>query len=105
MPESYLLMKTDRIEPPQNQSVSNWHKERHRERVHSQTLKCVPTNVICINNFAESGMTAVKFVNIPFSIPKGRFLLLNPLLDAGGRLESINIELRCFEKAWKSQRF
>ena len=34
-----------------------------------------------------AGLTSVNFVNIPFSIPKGRFLLLNPLLSAGGRHE------------------
>ena len=34
-----------------------------------------------------AGLTSVNFVNIPFLIPKGRFLLLNPLLNAGGRHE------------------
>ena len=37
--------------------------------------------------FAGAGLTAVNFVNIPFSILIGRFLLLNPLLNAGGRQE------------------
>ena len=47
--------------------------------------------VIRINNFAESGLTVVNFINIPFSIPKGRFLFLNPLLNADGRLEVCGI--------------
>ena len=42
-----------------------------------------------------AGLTSVSFVNIPFSIPKGRFLLLNPLLSAGGRHE--------FAAYWKHQ--
>ena len=42
--------------------------------------------VIRINNFAESGLTVVNLVSIPFLIPKGRFLFLYPLLNAGGRL-------------------
>ena len=42
-----------------------------------------------------AGLTSVNFVNIPFSIPKGRFLLLNPLLNAGGRHE--------FPAYWKHQ--
>ena len=42
---------------------------------------------IHVNKFAESGLTAINFVNIPFSVPKGRFLLRNLLLNAGGRLE------------------
>ena len=28
--------------------------------------------------------TVIYFVNIPFSMQKGRFLSLNPLLNAGG---------------------
>ena len=47
--------------------------------------------VIRINDFAESGMTVVNFINIPFSIPKGQFLFLNPLLNAGRRLEVCGI--------------
>ena len=47
--------------------------------------------VIRINNFAESGLTVVNFINIPFPIPKGRFLFLNPLLNADGRLEVCGI--------------
>ena len=47
--------------------------------------------VIRINDFAESGLTVVNFVNIPFSIPKGQFLFLYPLLNAGGRLEVCGI--------------
>ena len=41
------------------------------------------------------GLTSVNFVNIPFSIPKGRFLLLSPLLSAGGRPK--------FAAYWKHQ--
>ena len=37
--------------------------------------------------FAGAGLTAVHFVNIPVSILISRFLLLNPLLNAGGRHE------------------
>ena len=47
IPFSNLLMNTDRIVAHQNQSVSNWHKGRHWKRVHSQTLKRVPTYIIC----------------------------------------------------------
>ncbi|PFX15596.1 hypothetical protein AWC38_SpisGene20183 [Stylophora pistillata] len=39
--------------------------------------------IIC-NNFIGSGVTAVNFVNIPFSIQAGRFLLVDPL-NTGGR--------------------
>ena len=46
---------------------------------------------ICFNNFIGSGPTAVNFVNIPFSIQKCRFLLLNPWLNAGGPLEICKI--------------
>ena len=38
-------------------------------------------------SFAGAVMTAVNFFNIPFPILKGRFLLFNPLLNAGGRHE------------------
>ena len=41
------------------------------------------TYVICINNFVGSRLTSVNFFNIPFSIQKSRFLLLDPLLNAG----------------------
>ena len=34
--------------------------------------------------FAGAGLAAVNFVNIPFSLLISRFLLLNPLLNAGG---------------------
>ena len=37
--------------------------------------------------YAGAGLTAVIFVYIPFSILIGLFLLLNPLLNAGGRHE------------------
>ena len=37
--------------------------------------------------FAGAGLAAVNFVNIPFSLLISRFLLLNPLLNAGGRHE------------------
>ena len=37
--------------------------------------------------FAMAGLTAVNFLNISFSIAIGLFLLLNPLLSAGGRHE------------------
>ena len=37
--------------------------------------------------FAEAGLAAVGFVNIPFSLLISWFLLLNPLLNAGGRHE------------------
>ena len=47
--------------------------------------------VIRINDFAESGLTVVNFVYIPFSIPKGQFLFINSLLNAGGRLEVCGI--------------
>ena len=73
---------------------------------------CRPTYFICFNNFNGSGLTAVNLVNIPFSIQKGRFLLLNPLLNwcrCSTRIlwhaESNNIELRCLEEAWNFQRF
>ena len=61
-----------------------------------------------LNNFVESGLTAVNFVNIPSSMLKGRFLSLNPLLNAGSRHEIYGIlkaSISCFEKAWKFQRF
>ena len=44
--------------------------------------------------FAGAGLTAVNFVNILFSILIGRFLSLNPLLNAGGRHEIGGIVLR-----------
>ena len=34
-----------------------------------------------------AGLSSVNFVNTPFSKSKGRFLLFNPLLNAGGRHE------------------
>ena len=37
--------------------------------------------------YAGAGLTAVIFVYIPFSMLIGLFLLLNPLLNAGGRHE------------------
>ena len=46
---------------------------------------------ICFKNFIRSGLTAINFVNIPFSIQKGRFLLLDLPLNAGGRLKICGI--------------
>ena len=37
--------------------------------------------------FAGAGLTAANFVNILFSILIGRFLSLNPFLNAGGRYQ------------------
>ena len=44
----------------------------------------IPRLSIYFNHFNGSGLTAIKFVNIPYSIQKGRYLLLNPLSNAGG---------------------
>ena len=44
----------------------------------------MPTYFICFNHFNGSGLTAINFFNIPYSIEKGRYLLLNPLSNAGG---------------------
>ena len=102
-------MNTDRIVAHQNQSVSNWHKGRHWKRVHSQTLKRVPTYIIIL--FAGAGLTAVNLVNIPFLILIGRFLSLKFIIKCGWstrnlwHTESINTELRCLEEAWNFQRF
>ena len=73
-------MNTDRIVALQNQSVSNWHKGRLWKRVHQQILNAYPQI-----SFAGAGLTAVNFVNIPFLILIGRFLLLNSLINADGR--------------------
>ena len=69
---------------------------------------CRPTYFICFNNFNGSGLTAVNLFNIPFSIQKGRFLLLNPLLNwcrCSTRIlwhaENNNIELRCLEEVFR----
>ena len=51
----------------------------------------MPTYFICFNNLIGSGPTAVNFVQIPFSIQKCQFLLLNPWLNAGGPLEICSI--------------
>ena len=89
-----MLMNSYGIVAPQNESVSNWHKGRHWKKVFIRRLeKRIPTYVICINNFA--GLSSVNFVNTPFSISKGRFLLFNPLLNGGGRHE--------FAAYWKHQ--
>ena len=73
---------------------------------------CRPTYFNCFNNLNGSGLTAVNLINIPFSIQKGRFLLLNALLNwcrwstrILWHAESNNIELRCLEEAWNFQRF
>ena len=44
----------------------------------------MPTYFICVNHFNGTELTVIYFVNIPFSMQKGRFLSLNPLLNAGG---------------------
>ena len=107
IPVSNLLVNTDRIVAPfpsLKPSLSNWNNERHRKRVHSQTLKRVPTYVICINNFVGSRLTSVNSVKIPFSIQKaGFFHLIHYWMQMSTRnwwhTERINIELRCHEKA------
>ena len=71
MSESNLKVNTDRIVARQIQSLSIYPKR-------------VPTHFICFNHFNGSELTAIKFVNIPYSIQKGRYLLLNPLSNAGG---------------------
>ena len=45
-------------------------------------------------------MQAINFVNIPFSMQTGRSVLINALLNAGGQLETINIEVCCPQEAW-----
>ena len=113
IPVSNLLVNTDRIVAPfpsLKPSLSNWNNGRHRKRVHLQTLKRVPTYVICINNFVGSRLTSVNSVKIPFSIQKaGFFHLIHYWMQVSTRnwwhTESINIELRCLEKAWNFQRF
>ena len=52
--------------------------------IYKQKLKRVPTYFICFNNFNGTEPTVIYLVNIPFSMQKGRFLSLNPLLNAGG---------------------
>ena len=42
-----------------------------------------------------AGLSSLNFVNTPFSKSKGRFLLFNPLLNAGGRHQ--------FAAYWKHQ--
>ena len=71
MSESNLKVNTDRIVARQIPRLSIYSKR-------------VPTYFICFNHFNGSGLTAIKFVNIPYSIQKGRYLLLNPLSNAGG---------------------
>ena len=39
---------------------------------------------LCFNYSIGSGLTAINFFNIPYSIEKGRYLSLNPLSNAGG---------------------
>ena len=64
IPESNLKVNTDRIVAHQIQSLSIYPNR-------------VPTHFICFNHFNGSELTAIKFVNIPYSIQKGRYLLLN----------------------------
>ena len=64
IPVCNLKVNTDRIVARQIQSLSIYPKR-------------VPTYFICFNHFNGSGLTAIKFVNIPYSIQKGRYLLLN----------------------------
>ena len=57
---------------------------KHHKCVYEQKLKRVPTYFICFIHFNGTELTVIYFVNIPFSMQKGRFLSLNPLLNAGG---------------------
>ena len=57
---------------------------KHHKCVYEQKLKRVPTYFISINHFNGTELTVIYFVNLPFSMQKGRFLSLNPLLNAGG---------------------
>ena len=57
---------------------------KHHKCVYEQKLKRVPTYFICFIHFNGAELTVIYFVNIPFSMQKGRFLSLNPLLNAGG---------------------
>ena len=71
MSESNLKVNTDRIVALQIQSLSIYPKR-------------VPAYFICFNHSNGSGLTAINFFNIPYSIEKGRNLSLNPLSNAGG---------------------
>ena len=69
--ESNLKVNTDRIVARQIQSLSIYPKRLH-------------TYFICFNHSSGSGLTAINFVNIPYSKQTGRYLLLNPLSNTGG---------------------
>ena len=87
IPESNVLMNSYGIVVPQNQSVSKWHKGRHWKKVFLRRLENgYPRMLFASITLQGAGLSSVNFVNTPFSISKGRFLLFNPLLNAGGRL-------------------
>ena len=86
IPESNVLMNSYGIVVPQNQRVSKWHKGRHWKKVFIRRLENgYPRMLFASITLQGAGLSSVNFVNIPFSISKGRFLLFNPLLNAGGR--------------------
>ena len=94
--ESNVLMNSYGILAPQNQSVSKWHKGRHWKKVFIRRLENgYPRMLFASITLQGVGLSSVNFVNIPFSISKGRFLLFNPLLNAGGQHE--------FAACWKHQ--
>ena len=66
------------------QSLPIKQNRKHHKCVYKQKLKRVPTYFICFNHFNGTEPTVIYFVNIPFSMQKGQFLSLNPLLNAGG---------------------
>ena len=68
----------------QIQSLPLKQNGKHHKCVYEQKLKRVPTYFICFIHFNGTELTVIYFVNIPFSMQKGRFLSLNPLLNAGG---------------------
>ena len=77
-------LNTKRTVARQIQSLPIKQNRKHHKCVYKQKLKRVPTYFICFNHFNGTEPTVIYFVNIPFSMQKGRFLSLNPLLNAGG---------------------
>ena len=84
IPEYNLQVNTKRIVARQIQSLPLKQNGKHHKCVYEQKLKRVPTYFISFNHFNGTELTVIYFVNIPFSMQKGRFLSLNPLLNAGG---------------------
>ena len=77
-------VNTKRTVPHQIQSLPLKQNGKHHKSVYEQKLKRVSTYFICFNHFNGAELTVIYFFNIPFSMQKGRFLPLNPLLNSGG---------------------